>query len=318
MPAPIAAVGSMMVQGIFKGGSLLSGLSSMVGKFKGAQQEGKSTGTEMKRMTGHAHMLRNALALIGVGGFTALLTQTPALAGGLVKIKTEMMLIANAVGRVLKPAVDSVATILQGIRTGDWSKVKAGVVELAEALISIGSVVIDVVLGEGTAAKAKEDFSNWVIGIQEAWNTGTLFDVAKAIIWPPTKWVYNHLKDIFITAGEQVGRWAMIKGQLFGQNVKQKGVSEALRDTQVIGKGMQLAGYDRAYQMKEDKIAAQGGPSEKAGWIWDQPKAIENQTNNFNIDMQGITGNIEDPGILRKLADAVSNALRDEQKAVTY
>ena len=95
MVVPI--IGSMAVKGVFQAGSLLSGLGSMGGKLKEVQQRSKSTTTEMKRMTKGAHTLRNALAAIGIGGFTALLLATPQLAGALAKIKYEMMRIAWSV-----------------------------------------------------------------------------------------------------------------------------------------------------------------------------------------------------------------------------
>jgi hypothetical protein len=321
MPAPIAAVGSMMVQGVFKGGSLLSGLSSMVGKFKGAQQEGKSTGTEMKRMTGHAHMLRNALALIGVGGFTALLTQTPALAGGLVKIKTEMMLIANAVGRLLKPSVDAVAKTLQGIRTGDWGKIKEGVADLSAELVILAgaaaSIVVDFIWGEGTGAKMLESITTWSEELHKAWDDNDLGAFVVTLVVAPMQWVWDKLINFFGDLRNEVDR--IIRET--ATSVVTEGVGETLRQMPIVGKLMALGGYDRAWQQREDKRMAQGLGGKEMGGLapWEKnPQTIESQSNVFNIDMSGVAGNIEDPAVLNRLYGLLMNALRDEQKAVTY
>ena len=85
----IPVIGSMAVKGVFRAGGLLTGLGNTIGKLKETQMNSKSTSTEMKRMTGQSHLLAKALGLIGVTGFTALLMQTPQLAGALAKIKTE-------------------------------------------------------------------------------------------------------------------------------------------------------------------------------------------------------------------------------------
>lgn len=156
----------MAIKGVFQAGSLLSGLGSTGTKLKEVQQRSKSTTTEMKRMTGQTQLLSKAMAMIGIAGFSALLMTTPQLAGSLAKIKYEMQMLAWSIGKHLKPAIDSVATILQGIRTGDWSTVKRGIEDLAESawdlVESAGSVVIDVVFDKGTAEKTRSNFYNWV------------------------------------------------------------------------------------------------------------------------------------------------------------
>ena len=320
MPAPIAAVGSMMVSGVFKAGGLLTGLSSMVGKFKGAQQEGKSTSTEMKRMTGHAHLLRNALAMIGVGGFAALLMQTPALAGGLVKIKNEMMLMANIVGRLLKPSLDAVATILQGIRTGDWSKIKAGVIDLTNEVVilaaKVGGIVVDFIWGEGTGTKMLEALTKWSEDLHKAWDDNDLGQFLITLVFTPLKWVWDALINFFGALRDEVDR--IIRET--ATSVVTEGVGETLRQMPYIGKAMALGGYDRHWQEREDKrmTAGMGGTSMGGLAPWEaKPQTIEAQSNTFNIDMSGVAGNLEDPAILNRLYDLFTKGLREEQRSVT-
>jgi uncharacterized membrane protein YgcG len=125
----VVALGSMAIKGVFKAGSLLSGLAKTATGLKQAAQRSKSTTTEMKRMTGQSHLLSKAMAAIGVAGFTALLMTAPQLAGSLAKIKYEMMRIAWSIGKHLKPLLDVVAKILRAIRTGDWEMFKSAVKE---------------------------------------------------------------------------------------------------------------------------------------------------------------------------------------------
>lgn len=194
MVAPVIA--SMAVKGIFKAGSLLSGLTKTAVKLKETGMRSKSTTTEMKRMTSHAKMLGSALTGISVAGFTALMMQAPQLAGSLAKIKTELKLMAYAVGAKLKPALDAVGTILRGIRTGDWTVVKQGIKDLTTALIELaaeaGEFILDVTFGEGTAEKVKTDFNNWIDGLKTAWEEGDLVGLIKGILWDPGAWLLTN------------------------------------------------------------------------------------------------------------------------------
>lgn len=210
MVAPLAVVGSMVVKGVFKGGSLLSGLATAAAKLKRTGMEGKSVVTEMKRMTGHAKMLAGALTGISVAGFTALMMSAPQLAGSLAKIKNEMTLMAWAIGAQLKPALDAVATILRGIRTGDWTVVKQGVKELTESVVGLVGkgieVVLEPIIGEKATKKVKTafqtvktDFSNWVSEVWTALEEGRGWDVLKLVFVTPLKWVWNNRVGILST-----------------------------------------------------------------------------------------------------------------------
>lgn len=137
------AVGSMLVKGIFKGGSLITGLAQTVTGLKQTEQEGKSTRTEMGRMTGVTKKLAGAFALIGVGGFTALMMTAPQLAAALFKIKMQLKLLAWSIGRHLKPLLDSVSKILKGIRTGDWSMIADGLRDAWSAVKGLISTAWD-------------------------------------------------------------------------------------------------------------------------------------------------------------------------------
>lgn len=117
----VIALGSMAIKGVFKAGEMVSGLAKTMTGLKQTQKEGKSTNTEMKRMTGTTKKLAGALAMIGAGGFTALMMTAPQLSASLFRIKMQLQMIAWTVGRHLKPLLDAVGKILKGIRTGDWS-----------------------------------------------------------------------------------------------------------------------------------------------------------------------------------------------------
>ena len=132
MVVPI--IGSMAIKGIFKAGAMLAGLGKTVTGLKQVEQRSKSTSTEVKRMTGQTHLLSKAMAAIGVAGFSALLMTTPQLAGSLAKIKIEMMRIAWALGKHLKPLLDAVGTMLRAIRTGDWELFKSAARDAWNAL----------------------------------------------------------------------------------------------------------------------------------------------------------------------------------------
>lgn len=222
----VLAVGSMAVKGVFSAGNLLTGLAKTATKFKGAGMEAKSTSTEMKRMKGTAHGLSKALALVGVGGFTALIMSAPQLAGALTKIKTEMQLLAWSVGKHLKPALDSVATVLHGIRTGDWTTIKQGVIDLGNSIVDLatkaGTFIIDVIFGEGTTEKLVDDVTNWVIKMKKAWNEGDLVGLINTSL-DPVRWLTDRSYEL----GEIVGKWAYNTGYKFGEELK-RGETESI------------------------------------------------------------------------------------------
>lgn len=322
MVAPIAAVGSMMVKGVFKGGGLLTGLGSMVDKFKRAGHESKSTTTEMKRMTGHAHVLRNALGLIGVGGFSALLMQSPALAGSLVKIKTEMMLIANSVGRVLKPALDSVAVILQGIRTGDWTKVKEGVKGLAAASVGIVEkaagkvvdVVLEPVIGESGVEKIKTDFKNWKIDLVTILEgEGPSFNFMSKLFITPLKWLWTNRKGILSAVKDIMDSVSTFLFPGFREDSPLDKLTKGL-------KGLDRWSGQTIYDITGiDVPGGQEIDTENKPKFWGEKEtSIETQANTFNITMNGVTGDLEDPSVLNKLYNIFTEGLRENQRSVTY
>ena len=319
----VVAVGSMIVKGVFKAGSLLTGLSSMKSKFKDAQQQGKSVTTEMKRMAGHAKMLGQALTGISVAGFMALMMTAPQLAGSLAKIKTELTLMAYAVGAKLKPALDAVGVILRGIRTGDWAVVKQGVKDLTTSLVELAAgvytVVVDTIFGEGTAAKTKEAFVAWVAGIQEAWDTGTAFDLVKAIVWPVAKGVWNKTLDSAGNLRDKVLPAAEHEGRMFKQNMDQHGILEAMRDMDYFGKYMQLLGFD-VLAGKKGEILRERGEIERAEYYehkYGGGSAGEKPTT-INIDFAGANINTVSEEDVETLADRIAKIFAIGQKFKLY
>jgi len=214
-------VGSMAIKGIFKAGGLLTGLGSTINKLKKTQMTSKSATTEMKRMTNQTHFLRKALALIGVGGFSALLMQTPQLAGSLAKIKNELTQLAWSVGKHLKPSLDAVAEILRGIRTGDWSTVKKGISDLTTSLAELAGktvkVILEPVIGEKKAEQCKIDFENFIEDLKKAYEADGLWGVVGTAITEPFVWLINN-KGIIIDVLKGIGDVILTIG--FGQNWK--------------------------------------------------------------------------------------------------
>jgi len=217
----VSMVGSIAIKGVFKAGGLLAGLGSTVNKLKKTQMTSKSTTTEMKRMTAQTHLLRKALAMIGVAGFTNLLMQTPQLAGSLAKIKNELTQLAWSIGKHLKPSLDAVAEILRGIRTGDWSTVKKGISDLQKSIQELAGKTIKVILepliGKEKAEKVKTDFENFVNDCKKAFKAGGIWNVVGTTITEPFLWLIDN-KGIIIDALKSIGDAAFTIG--FGQNWK--------------------------------------------------------------------------------------------------
>jgi len=217
----VSMVGSIAIKGVFKAAGLLAGLGSTVNKLKKTQMTSKSTTTEMKRMTNQTHLLRKALAMIGVGGFSALLMQTPQLAGSLAKIKNELTQLAWSIGKHLKPSLDAVAEIIRGIRTGDWSTVKKGISDLQKSIQEFTGKTIKVILepliGKEKAEKVKTDFENFVDDCKKAFEAGGIWNVIGVTITEPFKWLIDN-KGIIIDVLKSIGDAAFTIG--FGQNWK--------------------------------------------------------------------------------------------------
>ena len=217
----VSMVGSIAIKGVFKAAGLLAGLGSTINKLKKTQMTSKSTTTEMKRMTNQTHLLRKALAMIGVAGFTNLLMQTPQLAGSLAKIKNELTQLAWSIGKHLKPSLDAVAEILRGIRTGDWSTVKKGISDLTTSLAELGGktikVILEPVIGEKKADKCKTDFENFIEDIKKAYEADGLWGVVGTVITEPFLWLIDN-KGIIIDVLKSIGDAILTIG--FGQNWK--------------------------------------------------------------------------------------------------
>ncbi len=297
----VAIIGSMAVKGVFKAGGLLTGLTKTATKFKAAQHESKGASTEMKRMKGSAHALEKALALIGVGGFTALVMSAPQLTGALTKIKTEMQLIAWSVGKHLKPALDDVAGILHGIRTGDWESVKQGVVDLSNSLLELVTkpvrFIVDAVFGEGTLDSALTDFETWVENLKTAWDKGDLGALISTAIVDPIKWVL----DKAYKAGEQFGEHIQTsEGSEQMKNMLLNMIPGGRAIAGLVEHAPRFAGYDRAVAQKEEKMG----------------KYVE--TSNINVDFSGANINLASGVEVEQFADVVSTRIAEKQQAVTY
>jgi hypothetical protein len=321
----------MAVKAVFNGGGLLAGLGSTSNKLKEVQHHSKSTTTEMKRMKGGANKLKGALAAIGVGGFAALLMTTPQLAGSLAKIKYEMQRLAWSVGKHLKPSLDAVATILQGIRTGDWSTIIQGVKDLTNSVIDLiknaGTFVIDLVFGEGTFDGLLKGFTDWIDRMWTAWQEGDLLGLISAMM-EPVKW----LQDIFVDIGEflfNMGKNAIdnfiagfksaplttlydtIKSFLPAGIKPLIGFGERVLEREVLGT-RQLGGYipqTGLYQLHAGESVTMKGSSGMNG---------SNGSSNITLDFSGANINLAGGIELNDFADSISKKIAEKQQSLTY
>lgn len=321
----VPIVGSMAISGVFKAGGLLTGLGSTIGKLKETQMNSKSTTTEMKRMTGATHKLRSALAMIGVGGFAALLMTTPQLAGSLSKIKHEMMMLAWSVGRHLKPALDAVADVLRGIRTGDWTTVKQGVMDLTKEVIILmgkaGDILIDVIWGEGTAAKVAADFERWMDGLVTAWNDRDLKGLATSAA-EAFRWVWSRVTG---TKG--------VKEDLKALELKQAGI-RAKEKRDALQK--ELEAVDPIWTAKRAMESSIYGPSKQTGGIIPStglynmhvgemvtpagasPMSGGGGTTNITLDFSGTNINLANGVELDEFANTISLKIAERQGSRIY
>jgi hypothetical protein len=319
----IPVIGSMAVKGVFKAGSLLSGLGSTGMKLKEVQQRSKSTSTEMKRMTKQSNLLRNALAAIGVAGFSALLMTTPQLAGALAKIKYEMQMIAWSIGKHLKPALDAVSTILRGIRTGDWSTVIRGVKDLGNSILGlvdkVVTVTVDTIFGEGAAAQAKKDFDNWISSLEKAWSDRDLPGLIEVSLWEPIQW-----------AGEKIGEFqrGMMK-ELESERGAAKGkrhrefwvrLGETIAEFNLKG-GQQIVGAIKGERRVGGYIPQTGLYKMHAGetvtMAGSTPSGVGGTTD-ITVDFSGANINLAGGIQLDQFADAISKKIAERQQSITY
>jgi hypothetical protein len=325
----VLQIGSMAVKAVFNGAGLLSGLGKTSDKFKEVSQRSKSTTTEMKRMRGGAHQLRNALAAIGVGGFTALMMSAPQLAGSLAKIKYEMQQLAWSVGKHLKPALDAVATILQGIRTGDWATVTQGVKDLTDSLLTLAdkaiTIVVDTVFGEGTAEKTKDDFSRWYNKITTAWEEGDVWTLMLGAI-EPVIWALERLWD----TGIKIGNWLKTEsGQFAVGNIALQTMPGGKAAVATGGFIARMLGYGKEEKKPEYRSYQVGGYVPQTGLY--QLHAGETVTmkgssgmggsggsSNITIDFSGANINLASGIELDEFADSISKKIAEKQQGLTY
>jgi hypothetical protein len=321
----------MAIRGVFKAGSLLSGLGSTGTKLKEVQQRSKSTTTEMKRMTSGANALKGALAAIGVAGFSALLLTTPQLAGSLAKIKSEMQRIAWSIGKHLKPALDAVATILRGIRTGDWSTVKQGVKDLADSLLTLAdkaiTVTVDTIFGEGTAEQTKKDFNNWISELETMWDNrdlpGLMWDnrdlpgLIKVGLWEPIAWAgekladfqQQQIKDLQGEKGAAKGKW--MREAIWGTMETIGEFATGTPSKPEYG-SYQTGGYvprTGMYKLHAGETVTMQGSSPPEG---------SGGSTEINIDFSGANINLASGIELDQFANAISNQIAERQNSLTY
>jgi hypothetical protein len=326
----VVALGSMAIKGVFKAGSLLSGLGKTSSKLKEVKQRGKSTTTEMKRMTGQTHLLSKAMAAIGVAGFSALLMTTPQLAGSLAKIKHEMTMLAWSIGKHLKPALDAVATILRGIRTGDWSTVKQGIEDLTTAVVNLiakaGTFVIDLVFGEGTAAKVADDFQRWWEKINKAYEEGNLFVFMLAAI-EPVIWALERLWDV----GIKIGNWLKTDAGKFATGKMMiQSIPGGSALMELFGFYARGGGYGRSTKTTTDKKGYQTGglvprtglyklhAGETVTMQGSSPHEGAGGPTSITLDFSGANINLASGIELNDFAEVISNKIAERQHSLTY
>ena len=322
MVVPI--IGSLAVRGVFAAGGLLSGLGKTAGKLKETQAVSKSTTTEMKRMTGQSHLLAKALSLIGVGGFTALLMQTPQLSGALAKIKNEMMLIAWAIGKHLKPVLDSVATILHAIRTGNWDEFKSGISDLGSSIMTILGDAWDFIATKTHDAlmsnKYTADFITWIEDLKTAWDDGDLLGVIKSTFYSPIKWMIDNastivtdIKNALVSAFSNIDVWEGFKTTMPAPLKVATGIGEfGIRMAERYLRGEQIGGVipsTGAYYMHAGETVIPAGASPMTGG---------GGATNITVDFSGANINLANGVELNEFADAISLKIAERQGSLIY
>ena len=308
MVVPI--IGSLAVRGVFAAGSLLSGLGKTVGKLKETQSVSKSTTTEMGRLTKSTHALRGALAMIGVGGFTALLMTTPQLAGSLAKIKYEMKMLAWSIGKHLKPSLDAVATILRGIRTGDWSVVKQGIKDLTDSVVDLaskaGGVVLNIAFGKESADQAKTDFDNWIESLKVAWREGDFWNFLSNLILDPIKYAIEQAWNLGTTLSSDYDRDQLKKKGFVGATLGTLGDIFSMRTTRRTIETGERSG-----------ILSTWGSNYDTGPKW-HSNANDYSTHNTTIDFNGANIHLASGLELDQFAEALSNKSAERQNKLNY
>ena len=333
----VFAIGSMSIKGIFKGASLLGGLASTVTGLKNATRHGKSTKAEMKRMTGASNALGKSLALIGVGGFTALMMSAPQLAGALAKIKLQMQLIAWAIGKHLKPLLDSVAKILQGIRTGDWSMILEG---LKDAWASIKTLAWDTWLwlkktysgiwdqllgGEEAKPQWVKDVENWVLELE------------RIVVDKDWDSVWNHIKEPFVWLWDNIDWKSIINTMataIAAETAALATIGEAIFDGVYAGFMNKLPSWltgaidlaqagplKRGVAADMEKYSMRtswgggGSAGEGFGGSWtEENRPIGTQNNTITINAGNITGDWSDPAVKDQVSRLFSLNLAEKHR----
>lgn len=346
----VVALGSMAIKGVFKAGSLLSGLGSTSNKLKEVKQRGKSTTTEMKRMTGQTHLLSKAMAAIGVAGFSALLMTTPQLAGSLAMIKLEMTKLAWSIGKHLKPALDAVATILRGIRTGSWETVNKGAEDLYNWLVDILGLGVDIILepviGEEATAQLKTDFNNWLAEMEAIAKEKNLW----AAIWhgavTGVKWFIENLDMLNAwcdTFNTKFGEWS----DTLTNFVTPEWMKEIARDIEkfddwvgrvqyeplgidlhkwsggILGRPTKTAEDYGGYEYQTGGLVPRTGmyklhAGETVTMQGSTPGGAAGGPTEINIDFTGAIINLASGIELNEFAEVISNKIAERQHSLTY
>lgn len=123
-------VGSMEVVGVYKDGGLVSGFKEVQQNLISTRSKVKSVTVELQRFKAISVATGNVIASLGLRLFDMFkntLASSPYLIGAFTRIKTDIMLMAWALTKYLKPGFDLLADAIHALRMGDWEGFKEAV-----------------------------------------------------------------------------------------------------------------------------------------------------------------------------------------------
>ena len=185
-------VGSMEVVGVYKDGGLVSGFKEVLQNLISTRSKVKSVTVELQRFKAISVATGNVIASLGLrllDMFKNTLASSPYLIGAFTRIRTDIMLMAWALTKYLKPGFDLLADAIHALRMGDWEGFK-------EAISGVVNFFIE------SFAKAwnwvKENGPEWLSDImqslEDTYNTIAEFDWEAEGLWGGIK---NALKIIW-------------------------------------------------------------------------------------------------------------------------
>jgi hypothetical protein len=303
---------------------MMSGLGAMNSRFKESQLAAKNATTQFGRMKGSL-LAMGASATLTSGALLGMLMnaimQSPFLAAAFEKLKVQMMLFGNAIARHLAPILEKVVDFIKWLRERFQDlpePIQAGIVKLAAfGIIALGLIstlgflgfIIGVIKSGllllipaglitklGALISAIIGSSAVMFGLSVA--AGLVAGVLGVIVLDKLG-----VLSWFENLGQRVGNLngvlrdtLILMGTIFGGGLGQ-GIIDISRgdfDLPTFSQGREQA--KSAFGRLKSGTSGQYGYGETSPTFTDQKQTqIESQSNTFNVDMSGVSGDMNDP-----------------------